>query len=451
MKWNERELGLFGFGNEAPLLFWGNVSNGGSDSSRYHTDTKPIAGQREVSSRVQSSSPLSPDLLFLSSQAAFWVDNREQHRVRVLRSVERGDFRYRSNPFADPILPLWNVLRGKVEKLSYIKVSQANNKELTVSPVRSFGNHRKGDAYSWTLPSQQHRLTSHWFKGKLYMLMPVWELGRGTSTKCKGRTFDPHHKLMGKFKAPDSLTAWGALISAYGNLYYHADTTIHLNKFPSPFQCYNPGSDTWEDLPRIHPDLTRWLFDSITGYAVCGGHILVSFGNTFFAYHVRDKKWHRVRYPDGYPGFHGRAVVADYDSPSYGNLVSLGNNVYCFVQCGVKADDCLSLAGDCQSLVITTFNIVGKPGKPGSRSIDTLKVHVYDVEYTRGAGFIYHLSFTFTPDYPCSESEGKDPMVKRDADCRRPTDGQRERERDAKGLEGRGKGHSRRSRRKGLS
>ncbi|KAM2965591.1 hypothetical protein FF1_026131 [Malus domestica] len=265
---------------------------------------------------------------------------------------------------------------------------------------------------------------------------------------------------MGKFKAPDSLTAWGALISAYGNLYYHADTTIHLNKFPSPFQCYNPGSDTWEDLPRIHPDLTRWLFDSITGYAVCGGHILVSFGNTFFAYHVRDKKWHCVRYPDGYPGFHGRAVVADYDSPSYGNLVSLGNNVYCFVQCGDKADDCLSLAGGCQSLVITMFNIVGKPGKPGSRSIDTLKVHVYDVEYTWGAGFIYYLSFTFTPDYPCSESEGKDPMVKRDADCRRPTDGQRERERDAKGLEGRGKGHSsggrgkghsRRSRRKGLS
>ncbi|KAM1046705.1 hypothetical protein PS2_025918 [Malus domestica] len=182
MKWNERELGLFGFGNEAPLLFWGN----------YHTDTKPIAGQREVSSRVQSSSPLSPDLLFLSSQAAFWVDNREQHRVRVLRSVERGDFRYRSNPFADPILPLWNVLRGKVEKLSYIKVSQANNKELTVSPVRSFGNHRKGDAYSWTLPSQQHRLTSHWFKGKLYMLMPVCS---GGSTEGPGRSQDPSTTL----------------------------------------------------------------------------------------------------------------------------------------------------------------------------------------------------------------------------------------------------------------
>lgn len=193
------------------------------------------------------------------------------------------------------VFVLVECFKRKSREAELYQVSQANNKELTVSPVRSFGNHRKGDAYSWTLPSQQHRLTSHWFKGKLYMLMPVWELGRGTSTKCKGRTFDPHHKLMGKFKAPDSLTAWGALISAYGNLYYHADTTIHLNKFPSPFQCYNPGSDTWEDLPRIHPDLTRWLFDSITGYAVCGGHILVSFGNTFFAYHVRDKKWHRVR------------------------------------------------------------------------------------------------------------------------------------------------------------
>lgn len=211
------------------------------------------------------------------------------------------------------VFVLVECFKRKSREAELYQLSQANNKELTVSPVRSFGNHRKGDAYSWTLPSQQHRLTSHWFKGKLYMLMPVWELGRGTSTKCKGRTFDPHHKLMGKFKAPDSLTAWGALISAYGSLYYHADPTIHLNKFPSPFQCYNPGSDTWEDLPRIHPNLIRWLFDSITGYAVCGGHILVSFGNTFFAYRVRDKKWHRVRYPDGYPGFHGRAVVAgDY-------------------------------------------------------------------------------------------------------------------------------------------
>ncbi|KAM1398855.1 hypothetical protein ACFX2F_026362 [Malus domestica] len=123
MKWNERELGLFGFGNEAPPLFWGNVSNGGSDSSRYHTDTKPIAGQREVSSRVQSSSPLSPDLLFLSSQAAFWVDNREQHRVRVLRSVERGDFRYRSNPFADPILPLVSFYGSYILNLKILRTN----------------------------------------------------------------------------------------------------------------------------------------------------------------------------------------------------------------------------------------------------------------------------------------------------------------------------------------
>ncbi|KAM1478709.1 hypothetical protein ACFX2I_026096 [Malus domestica] len=111
--WNERELGLFGFGNEAPLLFWGN----------YHTDTKPIAGQREVSSRVQSSSPLSPDLLFLSSQAAFWVDNREQHRVRVLRSVERGDFWYRSNPFADPILPLVSFYGSYILNLKILRTN----------------------------------------------------------------------------------------------------------------------------------------------------------------------------------------------------------------------------------------------------------------------------------------------------------------------------------------
>ncbi|KAM1726224.1 hypothetical protein ACFX12_017022 [Malus domestica] len=187
------------------------------------------------------------------------------------------------------------------------------------------GDQDKG-RYSWIFPSGRV-LLSHWFKGKLYMLLPVWEsdLGTGTSTKwlSMGRTFDPHHKLIGKFKAPDSLESCGALISAYDNRYYFAQPRVHKEP-SSPFQCYHLGSDTWKDLPRIPPDLRHNLHDTVASYAVCSGHILVSISNRLFAYHVHEKKWHCVSKPNRFFGIFGRAVVLGdyiYDVDSMYGLV----------------------------------------------------------------------------------------------------------------------------------
>ncbi|CAN6564155.1 unnamed protein product [Malus baccata var. baccata] len=353
------------------------------------------------------------------------------------------------------------------------QVSQPNGGELIVNPVRSFGDCGKhGDQgkgrYSWIFPPRRV-LISHWFKGKLYMLLPVWEtdLGTGTSTKwlSMGRTFDPHHKLTGKFKAPDSLEPWGALISAYDNLYYLAQPKLH-GELSSPFQCYHPGSDTWKDLPRIPPDLHHNLHDTVAGYAVCSGHILVSISNRLLAYDVHDKKWHCVSKPSRFFGISGRAVVlgdyiyavdsmsdlvceitfdcTDYtlrahvfleglatfvcDFKSDSNIAYLGTNKFLFVKCGIRADNC-------QSLFITVFSIVGEPG---SRSIKTLAKHVYDAEYTRHTNVIFFPKSVFTPDCPCSESEGKDPMAQKDTCGGHSTGGQiSETETDAK-AEGRG-------------
>ncbi|RXH85584.1 hypothetical protein DVH24_009405 [Malus domestica] len=156
-------------------------------------------------------------------------------------------------------------------------------------------------------------------RGKLYMLLPVWEsdLGTGTSTKwlSMGRTFGPHHKLTGKFKTPDSLEPCEALISAYDNRYYLAQPRVH-GELSSPFQCYHLGSDNWKDLPRIPPHLRHNLHDIVAGYAVCIGHILVSISNRLFAYHVHEKKWHCVSKPN-------RAVVLGdyiYDVDSMSSL-----------------------------------------------------------------------------------------------------------------------------------
>ncbi|KAM1760598.1 hypothetical protein ACFX12_003456 [Malus domestica] len=152
-----------------------------------------------------------------------------------------------------------------------------------------------------------------------------WIFPSGTSTKwlSMGPTFDPHHKLTGKFKAPDSLEPCGALISAYDNRYYLAQPRVH-GELSSPFQCYHLGSDTWKDLPRIPPDLRHNLHDTIAGYVVCSSHILVSISNRLFAYHVHEKKWHCVSKPNRFFGISGGAVVLGdyiYDVDSMSGLV----------------------------------------------------------------------------------------------------------------------------------
>ena len=79
------------------------------------------------------------------------------------------------------------------------------------------------------------------------------------------------------FSPPKAAKRYGALISAYGMLYYIAGPQC-FPRFPDPsFERYNPSTNLWESLPSLPYDsLPTTHRVEVVGYAVCYGYILFS-------------------------------------------------------------------------------------------------------------------------------------------------------------------------------
>ncbi|KAL6280964.1 hypothetical protein ACE6H2_017845 [Prunus campanulata] len=107
------------------------------------------------------------------------------------------------------------------------------------------------------------------------------------------------------------------VVSAYDKLYC-LETPTNLRLVPEPsFERYDPDQNIWEKMtsyPFYNDYDTRM---DITGYAVCYGIILFSFGCQkemnfdVIAFHISRNKWKRVKLHTSvyFPPFLGRAVV----------------------------------------------------------------------------------------------------------------------------------------------
>ncbi|XP_061988180.1 uncharacterized protein LOC133706651 [Rosa rugosa] len=250
-----------------------------------------------------------------------------------------------------------------------------------------------------------------------------------------------------QFSPPKAAKPFGAVISAYGMLYYfaHPSSSPHI---PDPsFERYNPTTNLWESLPSYPYKTLPKPCMEVVGYAVCYGYILFSMYNrkecAVLAFHIGTEKWHQVKITNpseasSYYPFLGRAVVVDNiiyapsffpdeviafsfwrdsdhncflgtplplmvmdtphpPSPLMGritkNLVHLGMLHFCLVQTG--RNQC---SVEHQYLCITTFRILREEG---GMDVRTLRSSVFQVGMMGSGAF--HVNFSFTPD--CEDIE----------------------------------------------
>ncbi|KAL6269274.1 hypothetical protein ACE6H2_026185 [Prunus campanulata] len=331
----------------------------------------------------------------------------------------------------------------------------AQDRPPLLHPVTKFFDDEK----SHTVFPYNSSLVAVTFNGpsKLYMMVTAPEpkpyLIRSTKLKPKARVFDTETKSFYKFKRPKSFGERANLIPAYGKLYHLG--RCGLKEGPA-FERYDPCNDCWEPLPHVPAELFRGL-GMLTGYAVYGDNILVSFmpisskpyKNTVFAFHVIENKWHPV---SGAVHIRGRAVVVgdsiyalttslamvklSFDSSTYSisrkqflsglesvrryamgerfdryseYMVHLGNLEFCRV-C-TAFDHC---GGGRQPIWITTFQIVDTQG---GNHIKTLHSAVFDVDLTN-----YYIYYSFNPDCEDNEPKGEETKGRQEKRCKRKRD-----------------------------
>ncbi|CAB4280853.1 unnamed protein product [Prunus armeniaca] len=289
-------------------------------------------------------------------------------------------------------------------------------------------------------------------RAKLYLLPEetideIFELENPKS--LDGFMFDTSAGSLLPLKPPKGPRPFGALVSAYGKLYYLASPKCD-SSLPEPFfEMYDPSIDRWDEVPCSYPFICEcwaeyWDDLDIVGYVVCYGFILFSMCDLnqsraqVMAFDVSTNKWHQVEV-DGIP-FQGRGVVVGktiyalssmgimaftvkmdegdegctacslskplilpgleiIDWPfKYGlteYLVHLGNHDFCHVQTGEQKN-----CTDRQYICITMFQIV--VGEGGSH-IKTLNSTICAVDVKDSISF--SLNFSFSPENDDFEPE----------------------------------------------
>ncbi|KAL6281181.1 hypothetical protein ACE6H2_018062 [Prunus campanulata] len=249
-------------------------------------------------------------------------------------------------------------------------------------------------------------------------------------------------------KPPKGPRPFGALVSAYGKLYYLASPKCD-SSLPEPFfEMYDPSIDRWDEVPCSYPFICEYWAEywddlDIVGYVVCYGFILFSMCDhnqsraQVMAFDVSTNKWHDTI---PYVPFRGRGVVVGktiyalsskeimaftvkmdegdeghiacslskplilpgleiIDWPfKYGlteYLVHLGNHDFCHVWTG-EQKNCI----DRQYICITMFQIV--VGEGGSH-IKTLNSTICAVDVKDSISF--KLNFSFSPESDDFEPE----------------------------------------------
>ncbi|CAB4289345.1 unnamed protein product [Prunus armeniaca] len=294
----------------------------------------------------------------------------------------------------------------------------AQDRPPLLHPVTKFFDDEK----SHTVFSYNGSLVAVTFNGpsKLYMLVTA-----SVEPKPEGRVFDTETKSFYNFKRPKSFGRGANLIPAYGKLYHLG--RWGLREGPA-FERYDPCNDCWEPLPHAPAELFRGIW-TVTGYAIYGDNILVSFRpyrDNVFAFHVIENKWHPV---SGSISIRGRAVVVgdtiyalstafqmvkfSFDSSMYSiynhkaeYMVHLGNLEFCRVCTAVD-----NSGGGRQPIWITTFQIVDSP------HIKILHSAVFDVDMTD-----YYIYYSFTPDCEDDEPKGEETKGPQEKRCKRKRD-----------------------------
>ncbi|CAL9031131.1 unnamed protein product [Prunus brigantina] len=289
-------------------------------------------------------------------------------------------------------------------------------------------------------------------RAKLYLLPEetigeIFELENPKS--LDGFMFDTSAGSLLPLKPPKGPRPFGALVSAYGKLYYLASPKCD-SSLPEPFfEMYDPSIDRWDEVPCSYPFICEYWAEywddlDIVGYVVCYGFILFSMCDLnqsraqVMAFDVSTNKWHQVKV-DGIP-FQGRGVVVGktiyalssmgimaftvkmdegdegctacslskplilpgleiIDWPfKYGlteYLVHLGNHDFCHVRTGEQKN-----CTDRQYICITMFQIV--VGEGGSH-IKTLNSTICAVDVKDSISFL--LDFSFSPESDDFEPE----------------------------------------------
>ncbi|XP_021826052.1 uncharacterized protein LOC110766941 [Prunus avium] len=157
-------------------------------------------------------------------------------------------------------------------------------------------------------------------RAKLYLLPEetideIFELENPKS--LDGFMFDTSAGSLLPLKPPKGPRPFGALVSAYGKLYYIASPKCD-SSLPEPFfEMYDPSIDRWDEVPCSYPFICEYWAEywddlDIVGYVVCYGFILFSMCDLnqsraqVMDFDVSTNKWH-----DSIPyvPFRGRGVV----------------------------------------------------------------------------------------------------------------------------------------------
>ncbi|KAL6281184.1 hypothetical protein ACE6H2_018065 [Prunus campanulata] len=288
-------------------------------------------------------------------------------------------------------------------------------------------------------------------RAKLYLLPEetideIFELENPKS--LDGFMFDTSAGSLLPLKPPKGPRPFGALVSAYGKLYYLASPKCD-SSLPEPFfEMYDPAIDRWDEVPCSYPFICEYWAEywddlDIVGYVVCYGFILFSMCDhnqsraQVMAFDVSTNKWLDAI---PYVPFRGRGVVVgktiyalsskeimaftvkmDEDDEGhiacslskplilpgleiidwpfkYGlteYLVHLGNHDFCHVWTG-EQKNCTNR----QYICITMFQIV--VGEGGSR-IKTLNSTICAVDVKDSISF--KLNFSFSPESDDFEPE----------------------------------------------
>ncbi|PQQ09478.1 uncharacterized protein Pyn_28673 [Prunus yedoensis var. nudiflora] len=143
---------------------------------------------------------------------------------------------------------------------------------------------------------------------KLYLLPEetideIFELENPKS--LDGFMFDTSAGSLLPLKPPKGPRPFGALVSAYGKLYYLASPKCD-SSLPEPFfEMYDPSIDRWDEVPCSYPFICEYWAEywddlDIVGYVVCYGFILFSMCDhnqsraQVMAFDLSANKWHET-------------------------------------------------------------------------------------------------------------------------------------------------------------
>ncbi|BBH03858.1 alpha-N-acetylglucosaminidase family / NAGLU family [Prunus dulcis] len=211
-----------------------------------------------------------------------------------------------------------------------------------------------------------------------------------------------------KQKPPKGPRPFGALVSAYGKLYYLASPKCD-SSLPEPFfEMYDPSIDRWDEVPCSYPFICEhwaeyWDDLDIVGYVVCYGFILFSMCDLnqsraqVMAFDMDEGDEGctacSLSKPLILPGLEIIDWPFKYGLTEY--LVHLGNHDFCHVRTGEQKN-----CTDRQYICITMFQIV--VGEGGSH-IKTLNSTICAVDVKDSISFL--LNFSFSPESDDFEPE----------------------------------------------